>query len=278
LRRTHGLESTDDILPTKEPRANSLETRIVNEMVFATHRINSGASRSLLGTHLKASTWLEPRLSPAGLKGFVSSAGFWNTRVKCALACSLIGLALGLSLSAQLALALSIAGIACGWELPKRVIKSRIKLRADQMERHLAEMLDVVSLGLRSGLSFERSILLYTQHFETSLAQSFKKAYQQWSCGLITREEALRQVVVSYDSSVMSRVIEDMIRSLRFGSSLADNLELAAEEVRADYRSRKEEQVAKAPVKMMLPTGTLILPAMLILVLGPVLLELMKGF
>ena len=94
----------------------------------------------------------------------------------------------------------------------------------------------------------------------------------------MTREEALRQVADSYDSPVMNRVIEDTIRSLRFGSSLADNLELVAEEVRAEYRSRKEEQVAKAPVKMMLPTGTLILPAMLILVLGPVLLELMKGF
>ena len=35
---------------------------------------------------------------------------------------------------------------------------------------------------------------------------------------------------------------------------------------------------AKAPVKMMVPTGVLILPAMLMLVLGPVLLELAGGF
>ena len=33
-----------------------------------------------------------------------------------------------------------------------------------------------------------------------------------------------------------------------------------------------------APVKMMMPTGALILPAMLLLVLGPVLLELANGF
>lgn len=36
--------------------------------------------------------------------------------------------------------------------------------------------------------------------------------------------------------------------------------------------------MAKAPVKMMMPTGALILPAMLLLVLGPVLLELANGF
>ena len=44
------------------------------------------------------------------------------------------------------------------------------------------------------------------------------------------------------------------------------------------YRARRQEQVAKAPVKMMVPTGTLILPAMLIMVLGPVLLEMAGGF
>lgn len=43
------------------------------------------------------------------------------------------------------------------------------------------------------------------------------------------------------------------------------------------HRAQVEERVAKAPVKMMVPTGTLILPAMLLLVLGPVLLELMEG-
>lgn len=35
--------------------------------------------------------------------------------------------------------------------------------------------------------------------------------------------------------------------------------------------------MAKAPVKMMLPVATLILPAMLMLVMGPIMLDLMEG-
>ena len=69
-----------------------------------------------------------------------------------------------------------------------------------------------------------------------------------------------------------------MVRSLRFGTSTADSLEAAAVEAREVHRSRMEEKVAKVAVKMMLPVGTLILPAMLLLVLGPVMLELMQGF
>ena len=73
-------------------------------------------------------------------------------------------------------------------------------------------------------------------------------------------------------------MLGDISRSLRFGSSLTGSLDSVAVQVRKEYRARKEEEVAKAPVKMMVPTGVLILPAMLILVLGPVMLELMVGF
>ena len=277
-RAREGTESLKSLLPGKVAGSGAVETAVINEMALATKRLKSGAAKPLIANRLGDSRWLQERLALAGLSNSVSSAGFWETRLKCAFAGAATGAAMGLSLSTPLGFGLLIVGGTCGWQLPKWAVASRIKLRAESMERHLGEMLDVLALGLRSGLSFERSLTLYLEHFDTSLARSFELAQHQWSCGFSTREEALRQVAASYDSSVMARVVEDMVRSLRFGSSLAENLEMAAAEVRASYRSKKEEQVAKAPVKMMVPTGALILPAMLILVLGPVLLELMEGF
>lgn len=278
MRRRGYLEELASILPGGEDGAGAFEARLVNEMALATRRLEAGSSRPTISNRLGESAWLVERLDVAGLRGAVSSAGFWETRLRCMALGLAGGLAVGLCLSAEMAALLLLAGAVCGWQLPKWALRSRIRIRADQMERHLGEMLDVMALGLRSGLSFERSLTLYLQHFDTMLARSFSLAQQQWMCGFSTREEALRRVAASYDSAVMARVIEDMVRSLRFGSSLADSLEQAAAEVRASYRSKKEEQVAKAPVKMMVPTGALILPAMLILVLGPVLLELMEGF
>lgn len=81
----------------------------------------------------------------------------------------------------------------------------------------------------------------------------------------------------SYDSVLLHQIVENIIRSLRYGSSLTQNLEEAAIQARKQYKAKQEEIVAKAPVKMMLPTGTLILPAMLIMVLGPVILEIING-
>ena len=110
------------------------------------------------------------------------------------------------------------------------------------------------------------------------MADAFRSAQRQWACGLASRPEALREVADSYASPLLARVIENIVRSLRFGATMADNLEDAAREARSGYKARRQETVAKAPVKMMVPTGVLILPAMLMLVLGPVLLELAGGF
>ena len=84
-------------------------------------------------------------------------------------------------------------------------------------------------------------------------------------------------LAAGYDSPLFQRTVSGVLQSLRRGTSLLSDLEQEAAESRKQFRAAKEEAVAKAPVKMMLPIGTLILPAMLLLVLGPVVLELFGG-
>ena len=56
-------------------------------------------------------------------------------------------------------------------------------------------------------------------------------------------------------------------------------LERFSVDIRRRRRAAIERQIAKAPVKLLIPTGTCILPAMLILIMGPVLLQFVQtGF
>ena len=180
--------------------------------------------------------------------------------------------------SGELAVALGIAGSVLGFAAIPLSLRSQAAARNADMERHLSEMVEVVMLGLQSGLSFERSFALYPRYFSTELGRSMTRVASQWEMGLMTREEALHALEAEYDSPLLSRVVRSMVRSLRFGTSITGALEAAAVEARETHRSRMEERVAKVAVKMMLPVGTLILPAMLLLVLGPVMLELVEGF
>lgn len=240
--------------------------------------LKTTAPLKVLGGRFRISVRYRQMIRVAGLAEVVSVQGVRNVRVKLALAGLALGGLVGLSLSNELGGVLAAGGAVLGFTSCTRALTYEGRLRTTGLEHHLSEMIEVVSLGLRSGLSFDKAFELYHAHFETGLSFAAAKAQQRWTMGLSTREEALRDLAAGYDSSLFSRVIENIIRSLRFGSSLAESLEATSVEARAAHKARMEEAVAKAPVKMMVPTGTLILPAMLLLVLGPVLLDMMQGF
>lgn len=234
-------------------------------------------SRGVATAAAAKQAWFDKNAPVAGLAGEVTAEGFAEARARLALLFGAIGFVVGLLFSAELAVVLALVGCYLGWRAPAQAIVGRTKWRAHETERHLPEMLNVVALGMRSGLSFDTSLKLYAEHFDTVLARELANAQQQWTSGLVRRDEALRTVAATYDSAIFARVVETIIRSIRYGSSMVQSLESDAAEARSSYQTERQERIAKAPVKMMIPTGVLILPAMLVLVMGPVLLELMGG-
>lgn len=226
----------------------------------------------------KTARWFDESAGKAGLPRSMTASGACEARVLCGVVGFSAGLLLGLPFSMELSAALGAFGAFSGWRLLAATIERRRKRRADDAERHLPHMLEVVVMGLRSGLSFERSMQAYAEHFDTQLARSCELACQEWRTGFSVRDGALRDLAQSYDSPLVERTVESVIRSLRLGSSLVDDLLAIASDARATYAASRQERAAKAPVKMMVATGTLMLPAMLLLVMGPILLDLMGGF
>ena len=242
-------------------------------------RLALRATRPMLpvGALRRARARFEEQVGKAGLSGTVSAQACCEGAVRLAAAGAAAGALLGCTASNELAAVGCMAGGIAGAAAPGRAVRGARRLRAQELERSMSEMLEVVALGVRSGLSFDRSLQLYTGHFDDGLARECAAAQRSWQAGLATRQDALRALAQGYDNPLFSRTVSAIIRSLRFGTSLGEVLEQSAEQARAARKAQVEERVAKAPVKMMIPTGTLILPAMLLLVLGPVLLELMEG-
>lgn len=214
----------------------------------------------------------------SGLEGWITKEGLSRVRFVSTVGFALLGCLVGTCFSEVLAVLLLLIGATVGYALPVSCLKQECEERARAVETQLSPMMEVILLGLKSGLSFDRSLDFYCRYFVGSLSGSVANAYEQWSHGLSSRNDALRKLARSYDSSLFSRVTESIIRSLRFGTSLSESLSMLSVEARAIRKAKLEEQIAKAPVKMLLSVGTLILPAMLILVLGPILLELMVGW
>jgi tight adherence protein C len=68
-----------------------------------------------------------------------------------------------------------------------------------------------------------------------------------------------------------------MERSHRVGASVRGSLKALVDDLRAERRARAEERARRAPVKMLFPLVFLILPAFLLLTVGPVLLSTVRS-
>ena len=151
-----------------------------------------------------------------------------------------------------------------------RAASQRAELRSSAI-RELPTLLDVVTLGLSSGLSFDASLELYCQHYDTALSKAFFEAMLSWRLGIQSRAAALDSLARSMDVAALRRFSAAVSQALEFGSPLAEVLEQQAQTIRDEQRSEMEAEIERVPVKMLIPLGTLIVPAMLLSILGPLL-------
>ena len=135
----------------------------------------------------------------------------------------------------------------------------------------LPQMIDVVTLGLYAGLSFDASLELYCSGRRSDLSDALEKAMLSWRIGAATREEALERAAQDLSNDALGRFGSAVCEAIAFGSPLASTLEQQAQAIRDEQRSRMEEEIERVPVKMLIPMGTLIVPAMLLAILGPLL-------
>lgn len=133
----------------------------------------------------------------------------------------------------------------------------------------VSEMIDIVQLGLKAGLSFDASLGLYCEGRTGVLSERMARARLMWQTGLLTREQGLLGVARELDVRSLESFAIAVTQAIDLGAPLADTLESQGREIRAAHRTGVERQIERAPVKLLIPTGTLILPALLLSIVGP---------
>lgn len=157
-----------------------------------------------------------------------------------------------------------------------RRTEGRARLRSACLAE-LPVLLDVLTLGLSAGLSFDASLELYCSRGDGPLARAFSEAMLGWRIGVRSREEALWALADELGLPALRRFASVVGEALTFGSPLAEALERQAQVIRDEQRSQVEGEIERVPVKMLVPLGTLIVPAMFLAILGPLLGSVVAG-
>ena len=87
----------------------------------------------------------------------------------------------------------------------------------------------------------------------------------------ISRSTAARWAARDLDVRALETFAITAGQALALGAPLAETLAAQSREIRAAHRAAVEREIERAPVKLLIPTGTLILPALLLSILGPLL-------
>jgi tight adherence protein C len=146
-------------------------------------------------------------------------------------------------------------------------------LRVTTAGGDLATFLDAVVVGLEAGLSFERALgMLVERAPAVARLADARRLLADLSLGQ-GLQVSLRQFASGPDEARVASLIS---ASTRFGSPLAHLLVVQADALRTSERHRAEATARRLPLLMLFPLAFCILPALLIVFLGPPLVALLR--
>ena len=165
-----------------------------------------------------------------------------------------------------LAIALALEAVAIVWLA--RIVRTR-PATAD-----LATLLDAVVVGLDAGLTFERALRsLIERRAGVGRLPEARLLAADLALG-VRRERAFGAFAAH--GGPEARVAAIVSAATRLGAPLAELLVLQADSLREAERRHAEARARRLPVLMMFPLTFCVLPALLIVFLGPPLLSLVR--
>ena len=216
------------------------------------------------------------------LRELLNSAGMYGTSVASFVGLRILATLLGptllflLSLSGGLDWRMLFGGCLMtlmGWYLPYVVVQRRARLRLEQIDREVPELVDLLVTTVEAGVGFAAALQLASRSIEGPLGQELRLALREQSLGL-TPEEALRNMSARVDSPATRAFTQALVQGESLGVSIGTILRDLAIDMRKRRRQSAEERAQKTPTKILFPLIGLILPALFIITLGPVLLEI----
>ena len=184
--------------------------------------------------------------------------------------------ALASGFAPPLAMVAAVLGLATGWTLPQSYLARRARLRLDAIDHGMPELVDLLVVGVESGMGFSGAMRAASQRIEGPLGDELQLMLREQSLGA-TLTEALRHLLDRCDTPATRSFARTIIQGERLGVSIAQMMRSLAEEMRKRRKARAEELAHKAPVKILFPLVFFIFPSIFIIVLGPAAIRIVQG-
>lgn len=153
----------------------------------------------------------------------------------------------------------------------------KIKKRKKILLHDLPFTLDLITVSVEAGLSFDGAMVRVVNNLNGDLCDEFAKSLKEIKMG-IQRKTALKNMSERCGVKELSMLITSLIQADEMGIGLGKVLRIEASNLRSHLKQAARERAMKAPVKMLFPLIFFIFPSIFIIILGPAVIRMIDIF
>ena len=155
---------------------------------------------------------------------------------------------------------------------PSLWLRSKVDERHIEISETFPNALDLMVVAVEAGLGFDAAMTRVSNEMEKtapSISQEFRWVQLEVAAGG-DREKALLDMAARTAVDEVASFAGVILQSIQFGTSVSDALTTYASEMRISRELKAQEMANKLPVKMSGVMASLMLPALFLLILGPI--------
>jgi tight adherence protein C len=171
-----------------------------------------------------------------------------------------------------------LGALVLGYLLPELWLVWRVHARQHRLRLALPDALDLLVICVEAGLGLDQSLVRVAEELRIThpeLSDEIAIVNLEMRVGK-TRLDALRELARRTGLEDIKGLVAMLIQTERFGTSVAQSLRVHSDDLRVRRRQRAEEMSAKTTVKMVPPLVFFIFPALMVVILGPAVIEVLR--
>ena len=257
----------------------SFYDRIVKPMldkINNTERYGENATKT--ERQKKNTELLAAKLRKAGLHLSASNYTFFKTAFSAVVIVLSIGIGLILFLYQMVkpALFIVIGGIVFAVIAPDLYLTTKVKRHQEAIKLQLADTIDLLNVCMEAGLSFDASLVKVAERMDGPLIDELMTVFRQIQLGK-NRNDALKSIADASDVKELKTFVSAITQANQLGIPITNVLSAQAEQLRMNKSEEIKEVASKVPTKMTIPTVIFILPAIILIILGPVIFQVIES-
>jgi tight adherence protein C len=161
--------------------------------------------------------------------------------------------------------------------MPLYWLRIRVSARKRSLLKALPDAVDLIVTTVEAGLGLDAALSEVGHETQGPLGEELRLTVRETTLGR-SRRDALTRLIERTDVPELKTFVQAIIQAEQTGIPVGQVLRTQAAQIRLKKRQRAEAEAQRAPVKMVVVLALLVLPAMLLMIIGPAGIRMTEQF